>query len=181
MSIFHKAENTQAKLKAGFMGFQGSGKTHTSTLIMIGLVARMKELGLELGDKPVFFLDSETGSDWVTPMFEGVGIELFVSKSQRFADLEPAIKEATQNGAGLIIDSATHYWRDLCESYQAKKAKRIGRSTTRCSSRIGRCSKAPTDGVASLVSSSTPICTSASVAVPATSTTWKRTKTAKRN
>lgn len=41
--LFSKATNTQAYLKAGFMGFAGDGKTFTATRLAIGLVELMRE------------------------------------------------------------------------------------------------------------------------------------------
>lgn len=124
--IFSKAQNTQAYLKAGLMGFAGSGKTFTGTEIAIGLVRLMKEKGLSLGEKPVFFLDTETGSDWVQPKFAAAGIELFTAKTRAFADLIPAILEAEKEGAALMIDSISHFWRELTESYAKKKNRTRG-------------------------------------------------------
>lgn len=126
MSIFKKAENTQAYLKCGIMGFAGSGKTYTATLIAAGLIGVMRDRQLPHADKPVMFLDTETGADWVEPEFRSHGIELFTAKTRSFADLIPAIKEAEASGALLIIDSISHFWRELTESYAAEKQRRYG-------------------------------------------------------
>ena len=126
MSVFHKAENRQAYLKAGIMGFAGDGKTYTASKIAIGLVEYMREKELELGNKPAMFLDTETGADWVMPMFEAANIELQVAKTRAFVDLVPAVKEATTNGSVLIIDSISHFWRDLMESYAEKRNRTRG-------------------------------------------------------
>ena len=123
MSIFSKAENTQAYAKVGFLGFAGSGKTYTSTKFAIGLVEYMRSKGLDAGNKPAFFLDTETGSDWVQPLFAGSEIELYTAKTRAFRDLIDAIKEAEENSSILLIDSISHFWRELCDSY-AKKKKR---------------------------------------------------------
>ena len=122
-SLFSKPENTQAFLKAGLMGFAGDGKTYTATRIAIGLVELMRQRELPLGDKPAMFIDTETGSDWVKPWFDEAEIELLTVKTRAFRDLLGAITEAEQNGSVLIIDSITHFWRDLTESYVAKKRK----------------------------------------------------------
>ena len=45
MSFFKKAEKTNAFLKMGMMGFQGSGKTYTGTQVAIGLVKLMRQSG----------------------------------------------------------------------------------------------------------------------------------------
>ena len=65
MALFQRATNTQAFLKAGIMGFAGDGKTYTASELAIGLVLLMRQRGIAAGDRPVMFLDTETGSDWV--------------------------------------------------------------------------------------------------------------------
>ena len=121
MSLFTKAVNTQAKLKAGLMGFAGSGKTFTATAIAMGLVQYMRERQIEGHDRPIFFLDPETGSDFVTPRIREAGIEIFTAKTRTFADLVPAVTEAETNASVLIIDSITHFWREFTEAYQKKR------------------------------------------------------------
>jgi hypothetical protein len=120
MTLFRPAEVSSAFLKMGILGFQGSGKTKTGTKTMIGLVQYAKERGMDYASKPVFFLDTETGSDWVIPDFQRAGIPLVTAKTRAFADLLKAIPEAEANGSGLLIDSVTHFWKDLCESYMRK-------------------------------------------------------------
>lgn len=126
MTIFTKALNRQAYLKMGLMGFAGDGKTFTATKVAIGLINYMREKGLETGNKPAMFLDTETGSDWVMPMFEAEGIELNVAKTRAFTDLVPAIREAEENGSVLQIDSITHFWRELTESYARQRNRSHG-------------------------------------------------------
>jgi len=126
MSLFKKAETTSAYLKAGLMGFAGSGKTYTATEIAIGLVKLMKAKNLPGADKPVFFIDTETGSDWQQPRFEAEGIELQVLKSKSFADLAQAMKEAEGNASVLIIDSITAFWLEFTETYQRVKNRKRG-------------------------------------------------------
>jgi hypothetical protein len=123
MSIFQKATNTQAFLKAGFMGFAGDGKTYTAVSLAIGLVELMRKREIPAGSKPVMFLDSETGAAWVKPRFDEADIELQVSQSRAFTDLLSAQFEAAENGSVLIVDSITHFWRDLTESYLRRKGK----------------------------------------------------------
>jgi hypothetical protein len=126
MTLFSKATNRQAYLKMGLMGFAGDGKTYTATKVAIGLVNYMREHGVNGCDKPAYFLDTETGADWVMPMFEAEGIELAVAKTRTFTDLVPAIEEAEKNGSILIIDSITHFWRELTESYARRKNRTKG-------------------------------------------------------
>lgn len=126
MSIFQKATNTQAKLKAGLMGFAGDGKTYTASTLAIGLVELMRQRGLPDGDKPVMFIDTETGSDWVKPRFDAAGIDLLTAKTRAFVDLLAALREAETAGAVIIIDSITHFWRELTETYAERRGRKKG-------------------------------------------------------
>lgn len=126
MALFQKAENQQAYLKAGFMGFAGSGKTYTATKTAIGIVGHMRAHDLQVGSKPVYFLDTETGSDWVRPEFDAAGIDLYTAKTRSFADLLTAMHEAEQNASAMLIDSISHFWRELTESYAKKRNRTRG-------------------------------------------------------
>lgn len=114
MSLFKKAENMQGFLKAGIMGFPGSGKSFTSVEIALGLVKLT-------GDKrPVFALDTEKGMDYLVERFNKEGIELQVARTRAFVDLLAAVDEAERSGSVLIIDSVTHFWQDVQASYLKK-------------------------------------------------------------
>ena len=120
MSLFSKAEVSTSFLKMGMMGFAGSGKTYTATSVAIGLHK------LAGSTKPIFFLDTEQGSDWVKPRIEAAGIQLFTAKTRAFRDLLEAIPEAEANGALLLVDSLTHFWVELTDAYmRAKKRTRL--------------------------------------------------------
>ena len=112
---FKEAENTMAFAKVGILGFAGSGKTRTASEIAIGL---HKALG---STKPVGFMDTETGSDFVLPIFQQHGIKLLVSKTRAFKDLAEGMKQAPKLFDILIVDSVSHYWTDIVESYKKKK------------------------------------------------------------
>lgn len=122
-SLFKPAEVTSAYLKMGLLGFQGSGKTKTGTRAAIGLMLHMKELGIPYANKPAFFIDTETGSDWVIPDFRAAGLPLQTAKTRAFADLLTAVDEAEANGSILIIDSITHFWKEICETYMRQKKR----------------------------------------------------------
>lgn len=124
--LFKPATNQQAFLKAGIMGFAGSGKTFTASTVAIGLHLHLQEHKYPGYDKPVFFLDTETGADWVAPKFAGNGIDLATAKTRAFKDLIPAIKEAESTGSILLIDSISHFWRELTESYAKRKNRNYG-------------------------------------------------------
>jgi hypothetical protein len=123
MGLFMKAESTSAFLKMGIMGFAGAGKTFTATSTAIGLVEHMQAAGVEYANKPVFFLDTETGSDWVKPQFEVAGIPLFTAKTRAFKDLLTAVREAEKDSSLLLVDSISHFWKELCDAYMASKKR----------------------------------------------------------
>lgn len=119
--LFQPATNTSAYLKAGFMGKPGSGKTLTGSLLAIGLVQHMREIGAPNANKPVFFYDTETGSNFVIKHFNAANIEMKQAKTRLFADLVTAVKMAEEHASVLLIDSITHPWQELQESYLKKK------------------------------------------------------------
>ena len=110
-NLFREAKNEQAYLKAGILGFAGSGKTYTAALLAKGISERLGKT------KPVFFLDTETGSDFLVKRFKEWGIPLFVSKSRAFTDLMDAVRAAEADAGVLIIDSISHFWVELMRSY----------------------------------------------------------------
>jgi len=126
MSMFKEAENQMAYLKAGFMGFQGSGKTTTATKLAVGLQKLLTERGLPGGGAPIFFADTETGADWVKRDCDEAGVNLLVNKTRAFKHLVPMVDEVEKTKSILIIDSITHFWRDLTESYARKKNRKHG-------------------------------------------------------
>jgi hypothetical protein len=123
MSLLQPAKITSAYLKMGILGFQGGGKTKTAGKTAIGLYKYMQSRGIDCTSKPVAFFDTETGSDWLIPDFQQAGIPLIVAKRRSFADLLVVVKEAEAGASVLIIDSITHPWRELCESYMRKKQR----------------------------------------------------------
>jgi hypothetical protein len=123
MSLLQPAVSSSAFLKAGILGFQGGGKTLTSAKILIGLYKYTLEQGLHDGTKPVAMLDTEKGSDWLIPIFEKAGVPFVVAKRRAFADMLKVMDEATAEAFGLLIDSITHPWRELVESYLRKKER----------------------------------------------------------
>ena len=122
-----EAKPEMAYLKMGIYGEAGSGKTFTSTKIAIGLHKYIKST------KPIAFLDTETGSDFVLPKFNAEKIKLDTDKTRAFLELLETIdkieagdpkkkagekKETTHDI--LIIDSITHFWNELLTAYQEK-------------------------------------------------------------
>lgn len=112
MGMFKKAEMNQAYVKAAFYGPAGSGKSMSAALFMAGLLKEIKS------DKPLYFLDTETGSDWLVPLFEELGIEIWNAKTRAFKVLQEAIADAEKNGGALMVDSITHFWEEIQVAYQ---------------------------------------------------------------
>lgn len=111
-------------LKAGFLGFAGSGKTHTAMVLAQGLRQHLNLAG------PIAMFDTETGSDyWGPRVKEATGQDLVGIRSRSLSDLMGAAKECEETGvAVLIVDSITHVWREVQSSYlaqinQVRKAK----------------------------------------------------------
>lgn len=120
MKLLKPAENTMAFFKCGIFGFQGTGKTYTATDLCIGIAQAT-------GANRMAFFDTETGSDFLLGKLKAAGIEVFQVKSRSFTDCVGTIRECQSEGVPiLIIDSITHVWRDLCDSYD-KKLNRKGR------------------------------------------------------
>jgi len=114
MSIFKTGKLEMAYLKMGLYGGAGSGKTFTASDIAIGLHKFVK------AKKPIYFIDTETGSDFVLDKFEKAKIKLQVAKSRAFMDLVAGVDEAEKDGSIILIDSITHFWNELMDAYQKK-------------------------------------------------------------
>jgi hypothetical protein len=119
MTLLQKAENHTAYCKAAVYGSAGAGKSMTAALLAIGLAKHA-------GGAPVAFFDTETGSDFLIPLFREFGIELLVARSRTFDDLLKFMTEAEEAKAVAQIDSITHVWNDLRESYEKKLRRTKG-------------------------------------------------------
>lgn len=115
MPLLQTLGQGQGYLKAGLLGFAKSGKTHTATLIAIGVRRAFKLKG------PIAFFDTESGSEYVAPMVrKETGAELVGVKGRAFPTLLKVGEECVEAGVSvLIVDSVTHVWRSLCDSYLA--------------------------------------------------------------
>lgn len=100
-------------LKAGFLGFNKAGKTHTAMELAMGTREFFKL------DGAIGMYDTETGSDyWKKRVRERTGKELLVKKSRSLVDLIDVTKECVSLGVSvLIVDSITHVWREVCDAY----------------------------------------------------------------
>lgn len=110
-------------MKIGIYGAAGSGKTHTSALLAIGIVEELRKLKSKAADKPVYMFDTEKGSDWIAPLFKEHKIEFRVLKSRAFIDLLEATKLAEKEASVFIVDSLNHVWKELLNAYLKKTGK----------------------------------------------------------
>lgn len=111
----------QGFLKAGLLGFAKSGKTHTAMLLAVEL---RKRLALTT---PVALFDTEASGEYIAGRVKAAtGQDLVGMKSRAFVDLMKMARECEAGAAGiLIVDSITHVWREVCDSYleQVNKAR----------------------------------------------------------
>jgi hypothetical protein len=112
LMLLQVARPESAFLKLGIYGDAGSGKSYTSALVAIGLSKLLKS------EKPIGFVDTETGSDYLLPMFDREGVKMLRTKTRAFADLLTIIDEVRDVCDVLIIDSVTHFWNELISSYK---------------------------------------------------------------
>jgi len=112
--LLKKAKAENAYFKFGGYGKAGSGKTFTASKIAIGLHQYIK------AKKPVGFIDSEGGSDFVLPLFDNAKVDLLVEKTRSFKDLLTVMDEAVKECSILIIDNEWHFWNELIKSYLKK-------------------------------------------------------------
>lgn len=104
-------------LKAGFLGFAGSGKTYTSVLLGIGVRDHQKLTG------PIAMLDTEAAAQYVAPIVkEKTGAELLGVQTRALKDAVDFIRTCVEMKVSVaIIDSVTHLWREVCDSYLKQK------------------------------------------------------------
>ena len=105
--------SSPAYLKAGFLGFAGSGKTYTATELALG-VREFFEL-----EGPLAFFDTENGADYVRARIEAeTGQPLLGIKGRNIDQAIEFINACVQQGvSAAIVDSVTHLWTHLIEAY----------------------------------------------------------------
>lgn len=118
MSLLKKAVNQTAAAKIGLYGEAGSGKTRTAIEIALGLA--------KMTGAPIAFFDTEGGSDFFVARCREEFVELLTAKARAFADLMTFMKEVREAKAVGIIDSISHTWDDLRESYEKKLRRKNG-------------------------------------------------------
>lgn len=108
---------TPGFLKAGFLGFPKSGKTFTAALLAMVVREYFKLTG------PIAHYDTEGGSVYIKTVVEKTTGQKFLAKRARSFDsmMEwgKACLEAKVSVA--FVDSITHPWRELCDSYLEQK------------------------------------------------------------
>jgi hypothetical protein len=129
MSLLQKLGTGQGYLKAGFLGFQKSGKTYTATLLAIGT---REHFGL---DGPIAMFDTEGGAEYIAKMVrERTGKDLIGMRSRSFDDLCNMAEECVAEGVSVLVaDSMTHVWRELCDAYMKQVNDQIRRTNERYS------------------------------------------------
>jgi hypothetical protein len=122
MTLFKQGKIETAYFKAGIYGLTKTGKTYTATKIAIGLWHYIQKI-LKDKPKPIYFSDTEAGSDFVLDRFpkelKETGFQ--VGKTRAFQDLVQMADEAEKNGSIWIVDSITHYWNEMLDAYMGKK------------------------------------------------------------
>lgn len=114
--FFQPLENTKPFVKAAFEGFAGSGKTRTAAELAIGLY---KKIG---STKPIVAFDTEKAIHALKPKFDEAGITVKVKRSRTLADLKGTMAYVRDGYADImIIDSITHVWEDVVQSYMRSK------------------------------------------------------------
>ena len=103
-------------LKATCQGPQGSGKTYTAVELAAYTHSKFK------CKKPVAFYDTETGSRYVRGRLKKLtGLEPFRVETRSFDNLLAVVGECVDAGIEiLLVDSITHVWRELCDTFLAK-------------------------------------------------------------
>lgn len=136
--FFSKAVQENRHVKCMAQGSGGTGKTFTSALLAMGAVEASGARG------PVFYVDTEKGSDYVLRLFEERGIEVHrvrkeqlkaepekkrrvwrknrevyvTSRSMTLRNLSLACAEAQRKGASaMIVDSLSWFWGELVEDF----------------------------------------------------------------
>ena len=127
MTLLKPGKIETAYFKAGIYGLTKTGKTYTATKIAMGLWHYIHKK-LNKKPNPIAFADTEAGSDFVLDRFtkELKETGFLVTKTRAFQDLIEIVNEAEKNCSILIVDSITHYWNEMLNSYmEKKKIKRL--------------------------------------------------------
>jgi hypothetical protein len=116
MSMLKKASNNISYSKTGIYGEAGSGKSRTAAEIAVGLIKTHKL------EKPIGIFDTEPAWSFLLPFLgaQGMQVPYIYDESRAFKDVMAWVDEAQEACSVLIIDSVSHLWKDLQESYLAR-------------------------------------------------------------
>lgn len=110
---FQEAKVTLSRIKVGFFGEQGSGKTFTAFCTGIALSKLYHD------NAPIFMHDTEAGSDFLVEIAAAEGVKLITRKSRSFRDMTSGLQQAAREGACVYIeDSISSDWNELMESFK---------------------------------------------------------------
>ncbi len=116
--FFQDLANSKPYLKVAFEGFAGSGKTFTMADIAIGLHKRIGST------KPIVSFDTEKAMHALKPRFDAAGIKVLRKESRSLADLRETMRRCRDGFSDiLMIDSVTHVWEDVLQSYMREKKR----------------------------------------------------------
>jgi hypothetical protein len=115
MGLLRVIDDQPSYLKATFQGKAGSGKSRTATELACFTRRFFKST------KPIAFFDTEKGSDYLQELIQTrTGQKPVRVKSRAFTDLMQVVNECLDGASDvLVVDSVTHIWRELQESYMA--------------------------------------------------------------
>lgn len=114
--LFAPISVSQGSVKIGAFGPQGSGKTTTLFLLALGLSITYHNRA------PIFYHDTENGSDFMKSIAEAEGVPVLVRKSRSFKDMCAGIRLGEEAGACVYLeDSITHDWTELMEAFKTAK------------------------------------------------------------
>lgn len=115
-----KAGEGKAFIKAGFYGFQGTGKTFTAAAVACGVAKRIRS-------DHIFFFDTEGGvDDLLTALGEQrQGIEILVPRIQtvEFTDLVKFAKTVAAENGILVVDSLTNVSEHMRTSFLRRRSQ----------------------------------------------------------
>lgn len=113
MSLLQPIGMETAYFKGGAHGGEGSGKTTTTFLTMLGIHKMIDS------KKPIAVFDSEGGMSFMAKLARIAKVELVGCRSLAFKDLADTIKDVEQAGIEcMVIDSITHPWREIVWAYK---------------------------------------------------------------
>lgn len=121
MAQFAKAQPKQARLKIGFYGPPGSGKTFTALLLAEGLA--------QADGKRIAFVDTENGTTFYAQDVAGRQVhpgafDFDALYTTSMVDTIEAIEKLDPQTHGVIVlDSVSHLWDSSINAYSGKRTK----------------------------------------------------------